>query len=139
MITLKDIILKTNDDSKHVEFTDIHVEEGKEVYNTTFKVHIKNHMFDVISEPLTIHSKHLVKFLHELSGVYFNQQGQTILKSLEENFEVTFKYSYGGYIGVQGFLNEPMGNNRITFDYALEQKCFKEIKGILKETVLLIK
>jgi len=139
MITLKDIILKTNDDSVHLLFTDIHVEEGKEVFNTSFRAHIKNKMFEVVSEPLTVHSKHLVKFLHELSDVYFNQHGQTTLKSLEENFEVTFKYTYGGYIGIQGFLYEAMGNNGIKFDYALDQKCFKDIKGILKETVLLIK
>ena len=57
MITLKDIILKTNDDSVHLLFTDIHVEEGKEVFNTSFRAHIKNKMFEVVSEPLTVHSK----------------------------------------------------------------------------------
>lgn len=139
MIALKDIYLKTNDDSTHLLLTDIHVEEGKDTYNTTFTAHIKNHMFDVKSEPMTIHSKTLIKFLHELSDVYFNQHGETKLSSLEENLEINFKYTYGGFIGISGFLKENMGLNGITFDYVLDQSCFKDIKNILKETVLLIK
>ena len=139
MVTLKNILLKTNDDSVHLLLTDIHVEEERETYNTTFKVHIKNHMFDVVSESVTMHSKHLVKFLHELSDLYFNQQGETTLKSIEENLEITFKYSYGGFISITGHLDELIGHNGIKFDYALDQNCFKDIKEILKETVLLIK
>lgn len=139
MVTLKDILLKTNDDSVHLLITDIHVEEQRETYNTTFKVHIKNHMFDVVSESVTMHSKHLIKFLHELSDVYFLQHGQTKLMSLEGNLEITFKYTYNGYIGITGFLNEMIGHNGIQFDYALDQTCFKDMKQILKDTVLLIK
>ena len=139
MLTLKDILLKTNDDSVHLLITDIHIEEDKSLYNTIFKVHIKNHMFDVVSGTLTMHSKHLIKFLHELSDVYYNQQGETSIESLEGNLSVTFKYTYGGYIGVTGFLSELIGENKITFDYALDQTCFKDIKNTLKETVLLIK
>lgn len=138
MITLKDIALKTKDDTVHLLFTNIRVEEGRDTYNTTFKVHIKNHMFDVVSEELTLHSKHLIKFLHELSDVYFNQHGETTFKSVEDNLEIKFKYSYGGYISIIGHLEELVGGNGISFDYALDQTCFKDIKGILKETVLLI-
>lgn len=139
MITLKDLILKTNDDSVHLLFTNIRVEEGRDTYNTTFKVHIKNHMFDVVSEDLTLHSKHFIKFLHDLSDLYFNQQGETTFQSVEENLEIKFKYSYGGYISISGHLDEMVGYNGIKFDYALDQTCFKGIKEILKETVLLIK
>lgn len=138
MITLKDISLKTNDDSVHLLITNIRVEEGRDTFNTTFKVHIKNHMFDVVSEELTLHSKHLIKFLHELSDLYFNQAGETTFKSIEENLEIKFKYSYGGYISIIGHLEEIVGGNGITFDYALDQSCFKHIKEMLKETVLLI-
>ena len=139
MLTLKDILLKTNDDSVHLLITDIQIEEDQKLNNTVFKIHIKNHMFDVVSETLSMHSKHLIKFLHELSDVYFNQQGETSIESLEGNLEVKFKYTYGGFIGVTGFLSEMIGENKITFDYALDQTCFKEIKTYLKETVLLIK
>ena len=138
MITIKDIALKTKDDTVHLLFTNIRVEEGRNTYNTTFKVHIKNHMFDVVSEELTLHSKHLIKFLHELSDLYFNQQGETTFKSVEENLEIKFNYSYGGYISIIGHLEELVGGNGIRFDYALDQTCFKGIKEILKETVLLI-
>ncbi len=139
MITLKDILLKTNDDSVHLLITDIHVEEKQKLYNAVFKVHVKNHMFDVVSETLTMHSKHLIKFLHELSELYYNQHGETALESLEENLSLNFKYTYNGYIGVTGFLSELVGENKITFEYALDQTCFKEIKNTLKETVLLLK
>ncbi len=138
MVTLKDILLKTNDDSVHLLFTNIRVEEGRDTYNTTFKAHIKNQMFDVVSEELTLHSKHLIKFLHELSDLYFNQQGETTFKSVEENLEIKFKYSFGGYISIIGYLEELVGGNRIEFDYALSQTCFKHIKEYLKETILQI-
>jgi hypothetical protein len=138
MVTLKDILLQTNDDTVHLLLTDIHVEEERTSYNVTFKVHIKNHIFDVVSESLTMHSKHLIKFLHELSDLYFKQEGETSLTSLEDNLEIKFKYTYNGYIGITGYYKEMIGFNQIQFDYALDQTAFKDIKNILKETLLKI-
>ncbi len=139
MIKLDDIVLSLNDESVSLKLVDLYVEEGRDVYNTHFKVHIKNHMFDVLSESLTLHSKQLIKFLHELSDLYFNHSGETTMESVEGNLKIQFRYSYNGFIAIKGTLKELIGDNSINFDYALDQTCFKGIKEVLKKTVLLIK